>query len=113
MQIGARPAGRMSKFSGMVMSRKNHRSKKISQRCQKTPSPKTLKVRGEFFRAFRAIGWDATATRRCSQWGNEDFVMQAVADRTRIESEAMAIGSGVNGSSDRFELRQKDAKESA
>src|SRR6266852_5482970 len=39
--------------------------------------------------------------------------MQAVADRIRIESEAMAIGSGVNGSSDRFELRQKDAKESA
>lgn len=39
--------------------------------------------------------------------------MQAVENRTRIESEAMAIGSGVNGSSDRLELRQKDAKESA
>jgi type IV secretion system protein VirB11 len=38
--------------------------------------------------------------------------MQAVADRTRIESEAMAIGSRANGSSDRFELRQDDAKES-
>ena len=39
--------------------------------------------------------------------------MQAVADRTRIENgEVRAIGSGMNGSSDRLELRQKDAKES-
>src|SRR5260370_1562351 len=38
--------------------------------------------------------------------------MQAVADRTRSEREAMAIGSRANGSSDRFELRQDDAKES-
>ena len=40
--------------------------------------------------------------------------MQVVADRIRIENgKAMALGSGVNGSSDRFELRQNDAKESA
>src|SRR5713226_5257962 len=40
-------------------------------------------------------------------------MMQVVSDRTRIENgEAMAIGSGMNGSSDQFELRQKDAKES-
>src|SRR5436190_19948451 len=39
--------------------------------------------------------------------------MQAVADRIRIENgEAMAIGSGMNGTSDRLELRQDDAKES-
>src|SRR5438093_6679025 len=41
-------------------------------------------------------------------------MMQVVAERIRIEnSAAMAIGSGVTGRSDRFELRQKDAKESA
>src|SRR5437899_7014219 len=41
-------------------------------------------------------------------------MMQVVADRIRIENgKAMALGSGVNGSSDRFELRQNDAKESA
>jgi len=40
--------------------------------------------------------------------------MQAVADRIRIENgEAMAIDLGMNGSRDGFELRQKDAKESA
>src|SRR5229473_59015 len=41
-------------------------------------------------------------------------MMQVVADRTRIENgKAMVLDLGVNGSSDRFELRQKDAKESA
>jgi type IV secretory pathway ATPase VirB11/archaellum biosynthesis ATPase len=40
-------------------------------------------------------------------------MMQAVADSTRIENgKAMAIDSDMNGSSDRFELRQKDAEES-
>src|SRR5271169_109321 len=40
-------------------------------------------------------------------------MMQLVGDRTRIENgDAMAIGSDMNGSSDRLELRQKDAKES-
>ena len=39
--------------------------------------------------------------------------MQVVADRIRIENgKAMAIDSGMNGSSDRFQLRQDDAKES-
>src|SRR5437773_4519317 len=40
--------------------------------------------------------------------------MQAVADRIRIDNgEAMVIDWGMNGSRDGFELRQKDAKESA
>ncbi len=39
--------------------------------------------------------------------------MRVVADRTRIENgKAMAIDSGMNGNSDRFELWQDDAKES-
>src|ERR1051326_1742306 len=40
-------------------------------------------------------------------------MMQVVADRIRIEnSKAMAMDSGMNGNSDRFQLRQNDAKES-
>jgi Flp pilus assembly CpaF family ATPase len=40
-------------------------------------------------------------------------MMQVVTDRIRIENgKAMAIDSGMNGNSDRFELRQDDAKES-
>src|SRR5260370_42536112 len=46
--------------------------KKISPRCQKSTLAMPLKVRRAFFRASRATGWDATGTRRCSQWGNED-----------------------------------------
>jgi hypothetical protein len=40
-------------------------------------------------------------------------MMQVIADRIRIENgKAMAIDSGMNGSNDRFERRQDDAKES-
>jgi hypothetical protein len=53
MQIGASPAGRMSKFSGMVISRKNHHSKKNFTTMSENTLSQDFESEGRIFQGIQ------------------------------------------------------------